>query len=500
MQSAVPPKRNWGRYLFGLLLLLAVVVIWVAGSELMQYIFLDEEFESPFFLTYCSTSTFSVYLLIAGLKVLIKRLFNRYFGQTKTEGSEAVKAEKRLIEKKKKNRSGSNKSDSFEIIPLTQSQTGYSDDDDSEIEISLDMNNENGLDHPDNLNGKSNEFQMVETHQSLSKENTVEIDLGTQEMDGVKNQENGSSNHENASQNGIYDESTKENKNGFDMEGEDEDNEALSSETPPVALGERLTITETAKLSAQFCLLWFIANYSTNAALIYTSVTSSTILNSTSGFFTLLIGALFGVEILTFSKLLAVVVSLGGVVLVSISDGHGGGQESVLGDIISIFGAITYGCYIVFLKKKIGHEERVDMQLFFGFVGLFNFLFLWPGFFFLHAIGLESFEIPSKKVAIELVLNGLIGTCLSDYLWLLAMLMTSPVVVTLGLSLTIPLALGADIFQGKFEVTAGYWSGTVLVLLGFVLVNMTIYFQKMDRVVTSSISKCVRKLFCKKIA
>ena len=63
---------------------------------------------------------------------------------------------------------------------------------------------------------------------------------------------------------------------------------------------------KVAFLSLQFCFLWFLANYSTNAALVYTSVSSSTILNSTSGFFTLIIGALVAVETITFSKLVAV--------------------------------------------------------------------------------------------------------------------------------------------------------------------------------------------------
>ena len=68
----------------------------------------------------------------------------------------------------------------------------------------------------------------------------------------------------------------------------------------------KLTTMETIKLSLAFCFLWFLANYTTNASLAYTSVASSTILSSMSGLFTLGIGALFGVEKLSSSKVISV--------------------------------------------------------------------------------------------------------------------------------------------------------------------------------------------------
>jgi len=218
---------------------------------------------------------------------------------------------------------------------------------------------------------------------------------------------------------------------------------------------------------------------------------------------------------------------------VSISDGSGEDHESVYGDLISIFGAVMYGCYTVFLKKKIEHEDRVDMFVFFGnptfsfpflpfslkkrrrrrrrrqlvnlchanfagFVGVFNIILLWPFFLVLNATGVEPFSLPSTKVMGELILNGLIGTCLSDYLWLLAMLMTSPVVVTLGLSLTIPLAMGADSLQGKFEATSSYWAGTVLVLGAFVVINLGGYFVSVDKAASRLWGKLVSKLKCRR--
>jgi solute carrier family 35, member F5 len=62
-------------------------------------------------------------------------------------------------------------------------------------------------------------------------------------------------------------------------------------------------------------------------------------------------------------------------------------------------------------------------------------------------------------------------TFVSDYLWILAMLMTSPLIVTMGLSLTIPLALlGNVVFKGQLKDLL-YWFGATLVLVGFSMVN-----------------------------
>ena len=63
-------------------------------------------------------------------------------------------------------------------------------------------------------------------------------------------------------------------------------------------------------------------------------------------------------------------------------------------------------------------------------------------------------------------------TFISDYLWILAMLMTSPLIVTMGLSLTIPLALLGDfLFKGQLKGLF-YWFGAILVLAGFSIVNI----------------------------
>ena len=168
----------------------------------------------------------------------------------------------------------------------------------------------------------------------------------------------------------------------------------------------QLNLQETARLSLEFCILWFGANYLVAAGLEYTSVASSTILASTSSMWTLLFGAALRVEKFTFKKLLGVIASLVGVFMISSSDASGESDrnrgsfpfkspaETAIGDLLSIGSAVLYGFYTIFMKKRIGDPENVNMFIFLGFVGVFNVALLWPGFFILHFSGIEKFHLP----------------------------------------------------------------------------------------------------------
>ncbi|KAJ2077863.1 hypothetical protein H4R24_004859 [Coemansia sp. RSA 988] len=240
---------------------------------------------------------------------------------------------------------------------------------------------------------------------------------------------------------------------------------------------QKLTVRETALLGVQFSMLWFAANVSQNASLAYTSVASSSILCSTSGLFTLAIGAATGVERFSATRLAAVVASVVGVYFII---EHGGDEADAIatplawaGDLLALVSAALYGCYTTLLKHRVGDESRLDAPLFFGAVGLANILLLWPGFFVLDFTGLEAFELPrSGRMWAMVLVNGLVGTFLSDYLWLQSMLMTSPLVVTLGLALTIPLSVAGDVLFKAAAVTPLYFAGALLVLLAFVAANL----------------------------
>ena len=64
-----------------------------------------------------------------------------------------------------------------------------------------------------------------------------------------------------------------------------------------------------------------------------------------------------------------------------------------------------------------------------------------------------------------------VGALVSDVCWAYAMVLTSPLVVTVGLSLTIPLSLvGEVVIQGRVEGWV-YWVGAGVVVGSFVFVD-----------------------------
>lgn len=76
----------------------------------------------------------------------------------------------------------------------------------------------------------------------------------------------------------------------------------------PVPL-PKLSIRETAEIAAWWSAVWFLANWSLNAALALASVSSVTILSSTTSFFTLTLGKAFGVEDVTRAKIFSALAS-----------------------------------------------------------------------------------------------------------------------------------------------------------------------------------------------
>jgi solute carrier family 35 protein F5 len=246
------------RWLLGLVLLLGVIVIWVLSSTFMQYIFLDQNFAHPFFLTYISTSLFTIYLV------------GFVFCKSWRSGP---KTSEWIIEEEPQRPEHATPSVMATVAILSE---------------------------PVTTSGAS--FVSVPSRSVPQSSSSIPL----------------------------------------------------------------LTVRRIFLISAMFCPLWFAANYTFNASLVLTSVSSNTIISATSSLWTLLFGAILCVEEFAWGKLVGSFLCVAGVSVVSVTDENRSGVSTLKGDLLAIVAAVFYGVYITFLRKQIKNEKQVPMPMFFG--------------------------------------------------------------------------------------------------------------------------------------
>jgi solute carrier family 35 protein F5 len=121
------------------------------------------------------------------------------------------------------------------------------------------------------------------------------------------------------------------------------------------------------------------------------------------------------------------------------------GHNTALGVSLCLGSALLYGVYTVLIGQVTPSDEGVfNIRVMFGFVGLFNLVLLAPVIGILHATGTEDLSGLSWNILGLIVIKGLFDNVLSDILWAMAILLTSPTAATIGLSLTVPLAIASD--------------------------------------------------------
>jgi len=244
---------------------------------------------------------------------------------------------------------------------------------------------------------------------------------------------------------------------------------------------EKIPLIETIKLSGIFGSILFSMNYLFNASMVYTSQGSSTLLSTSSSPFTLIFSMILLKEPPVWSNMVGVAMVFGASIWIAYLDGssnsdgtndNNGNSEKRLGDFYALLAAFIYGLYSVLMKLWIKDDTRISMFLYVGLVGFWNVIALWPFFFLFDYYGLETFQLPDNMQTIWfLVLNGLINV-LFEIFWTRSILLISPTIACVGLSLSVPLGLVADYIF--FDITRNYTYilGAVCVVAGFVLANV----------------------------
>ncbi|KAK4265263.1 hypothetical protein QN277_026338 [Acacia crassicarpa] len=245
----------------------------------------------------------------------------------------------------------------------------------------------------------------------------------------------------------------------------------------------KFTTFGVAKLAFTIAPFWFMAQYLNNAAIARRSVASAIILVSTSSAFTLWIGKFLNKESMNWMNILSVIVSLTGVALTTLL-GHTwkagedeptststfnfislirNGGHNFLGDILALLSAISEAIFTVLLKRYAGEGEGLDMRVLYGYIGLFTVSSLWWLVWPLVALGMEpKFKLPGVDEMKTIIFSGLVGTFFCDYALGLGVAWTTPLVATIGSSLTIPIAMLEDMLLHKQHYSLLYAFGSLL--------------------------------------
>ena len=423
-----PKKKR--KFVLGVVVLLIVDLIWVGSAELSDYIFKEINYDKPYFTTYFKTAFFALFLLgfcfVKNWQYQLKQCIMK-----------GLPTKQMLKEVNRISQTGPN-NEGMSCQTSAASTPGYitppryenmTDDDSASI-------NAEDCD-------RKVKFNDVREVRSLAKRHSEAQVLSRMSHNSVEELK------------GLL-----------------------------LLLQEKLPLQDTIKLSISFVVLWTFATLAYQGALAKTSPSVTNILSATSGIFTLCFAACFpssNRDKFNISKLVAVLVSFGGVVIVCLSDPNRGTATINMGDLYAIAGAILYAVYLVLIRHKVGEDRKLDIPLFFGFVGLFGALIFWPGFFILHYTDIERFELPPDlKTWLLLLLNAAVGTLLSELLWLWGCFLTSSLMATLSLGLVAPLSMAFDIVFHGVHFSYLFFLGVLPILVSFVVVSLLTHFENCD--------------------
>lgn len=422
------------RLVLGVIVLLVVDLIWVGSSELTEYIFNKEKFDKPFFTTYAKTSMFILYLF--GF------LFWEPWRRQCLHGSTLIQKPVKPDEPTESSSETTNILGDPVYVPIKRCEDKMSGTESDDSNLSSE---------------KSVRFSRVSEVRHLPDQHAEDATLARLSYSA-----------------------------------------SLIAEEARLTALSKLPIKQVMKLALLFCILWFLANFSYQQALKDTQAAVVNVLSSTSGLFTLICAAIFpssGADRFTLSKLVTVLVSLGGIVMVSLSDASL--EKGVpAGALWALLGSMLYAFYLVSFRRNVDHEDKLDIPMFFGFVGLFCVLFIWPGFFILHYSKEEPFQWPNWNQLLFICINGLVGTVLSEFLWLWGCFLTSSLIATLSLSLTIPLTMLADVIFNDTKYSWLFYVGTLPVFFAFFAISFLTHNENWDPLLIGC--KKVLHFFCRR--
>lgn len=234
---------------------------------------------------------------------------------------------------------------------------------------------------------------------------------------------------------------------------------------------QKSSVSSVMRLSSTIGMMWLCAQWFFNSSLMYTSVATNTVLSSTSSVFTFIFSLLICRDPFRWCSFSAAIFSFVGCVLVSEQSPRNMGTTAVtttsFGDFLTLSSAALFALVSVMLRKVA--PEGFDLSFFMGMNGLLA-IGLSPGVLYAaHRWGLEDFRPPNGEALLALSVNAVLGSTCANYLYTSALLMLSPLVTTVCMSLSIPIsALTDELVLRQHRFSVGWLIGACFVGAGVV--------------------------------
>lgn len=186
-------------------------------------------------------------------------------------------------------------------------------------------------------------------------------------------------------------------------------------------------------------------------------------------------------ETLSWAKIISVVGSALGVVIVAYGGSNNISTEArshrMIGNLIIAAGSVLYGLYEVLAKKLSSPPQEVSAKKQAAFanltgalIGVGTLVLMWPVILILHWTGVETLEMPTKSVLVPLIWSITMNvTFIGSFLVLMSL--TSPVFGSVSSLLATFLVPIVDYVLRGTRITLAEVFGGLVILLSFVLMT-----------------------------
>ncbi len=352
-------------------------MLWVASSELTEYLYKDQKYNKPFFSTYVKTSLFTIYFI--GF-IVWKSWRTQCF--LLIDSLKSHKNDIHLLS------NGTNSSTCCTSSSNSSSTSMY-----SVLDTNSDDINDDSIidDRNTSINDSNNDYETV-----LSDPIWVPIKFNNDNNSCLNSEKSSGTESDTSDRTNFINHKFKSSANNqksvrfsklteVRQLSESQAEEALLARLSYQATiraqesafsnsrtnANKLTIIETAKLSLIFCTFWFAGNLSYQLGLKYSEAGLVNVLSSTSSLFTIILSSILPSKSTTdkfsLTKLIAVVISIGSVAIISTAESRFENISYIpIGGLWALSGAFFYAAYIVMLRHKVDNEDSIDIPMFFG--------------------------------------------------------------------------------------------------------------------------------------